>query len=191
VAYWKPELSCTADNTLQIKGETHMAVSDYLLEFTPKLMGESQDHQYKDAVEIDSWSFSGYNASTHHTGSGGGAGKVSLGDLQCNKKAVDTATVTLFLNLCTGKHFEKVVLHCRKKTGDDGKPLEYLTLEMKHVTVSSISLGGHGSATGVSESVSLAFQQIHFKYTAQNEDGTKGASHGEGWNVAKNTKAAA
>jgi type VI secretion system secreted protein Hcp len=168
-----------------------MAVSDYLLEFQPKLKGESQDHQYKDAVEIDSWSWSGHNASTHMHGSGGGAGKVSLGDFQLSKSIVDTATVTLFLNLCTGKHFDKAILHCRKKTGDDGKALEYLTIEMNKVTVSSVSLGGHGSATGVSESVSLAFEEIKLKYTQQNADGTKGSSVGEGWNLAQNKKVAA
>jgi type VI secretion system secreted protein Hcp len=167
-----------------------MAVSDYLLEFQPKLKGESEDHQFKDAIEIDSWSFTGHNASTHMHGTGGGAGKVSLGDLQLSKSIVDMATVTLFLNLCTGKHFEKAILHCRKKTGDDGKALEYLTAEMKDVTVSSVSLGGHGSATGVSESFSLAFTEIKWKYTQQNKDGTKGSSVEEGWNVARNTKAA-
>jgi len=167
-----------------------MAISDYLLEFEPKLKGESQDHQYKDAIEIDSWSFTGHNASTHMHGSGGGAGKVSLGDLQCSKSIVDTATVTLFLNLCTGKHFSKAILLCRKKTGHDGNALEYLTITMEDVTVSSISLGGHGSATGVSESFSIAFTQLKLKYTQQNKDGTKGSSSEEGWNVAQNKKAA-
>lgn len=167
-----------------------MAVSDYLLEFEPKLKGESEDHQYKDAIEIDSWNFNGHNASTHQYGTGGGAGKVSLGDLQLSKSIVDMATVTLFLNCCTGKHFQKATLHCRKKTGDDGKALEYLTVEMKDVTVSSISLGGHGSAHGVSESFTLAFAQIKFKYTQQNRDGTKGSSVEEGWDVSKHQKAA-
>ena len=167
-----------------------MAVSDYLLEFEPKLKGESEDHQYKDAIEIDSWNFNGHNASTHQFGTGGGAGKVSLGDLQLSKSIVDMATVTLFLNLCTGKHFSKATLHCRKKTGDDGKALEYLKIEMKDVTVSSVSLGGHGSATGVSESFALAFASIKLKYTQQNRDGTKGSSVEEGWDVSKHQKAA-
>jgi type VI secretion system secreted protein Hcp len=170
-----------------------MAVSDYLLELKgPQVKGESQDSQYKESIEIDSWSWSAHNASTHQFGSGGGAGKCSLGDLQLSKSIVDSATVTLFQMLCKGTHVNEAILHCRKKAGGTkgDEQVEFLKITMKKCTVSSISLGGHGSATGVSESISLAFEEVKFEYTQQKEDGTKGAVVQGGWNVAQNKAAA-
>jgi len=164
-----------------------MAQSDYLLVFDPQVKGESRDHQYKDAIEIDSWSFTGHNTSTHGTGGGGGAGKVVLGDLQLQKKAVDLASATLFERLCDGKHMKTATLHCRKKSGDQA--LEFLELKLTDVTISSISLGGHGSASGVSESVSLGFSKIEYKYTEQKDDGTKGAGVNVGWDLKQNKAA--
>jgi type VI secretion system secreted protein Hcp len=170
-----------------------MAVSDYLLELKgPQVKGESQDKQYKDGIEIDSWSWSGHNESTHRFGSGGGAGKVSLGDLQVSKSIVDSATVTLFSLLCKGTHVKEAILHCRKKGGgkEGSEQVEFLKISMKNCTISSLSLGGHGSATGVSESASIAYEEIKFEYTKQKDDGTKDATSQGSWNVAKNAEAA-
>jgi type VI secretion system secreted protein Hcp len=170
-----------------------MAVSDYLLELKgPQVKGESIDKQFKDSIEVDSWSWSGHNASTHHFGTGGGAGKVSLGDMQLSKSIVDSATVTLFSMLCKGTHVKEAILHCRKKAGGKGgdEQVEFLKISMKNVTISSLSLGGHGSATGVSESVSLAYEEVKFEYTQQKEDGTKGSVVQGSWNHAKNAEAA-
>jgi type VI secretion system secreted protein Hcp len=170
-----------------------MAVSDYLLELKgPQVKGESQDKQYKDAIEIDSWSWSGHNASTHRFGSGGGAGKCSLGDLQLSKSIVDSATVTLFGMLCKGTHVKEAILHCRKKAGgkDGSEQVEFLKISMKNCTISSLSLGGHGSATGVSESVSVAYEEIKFEYEKQKDDGGKESGTPFGWNVSKNAEAA-
>jgi type VI secretion system secreted protein Hcp len=172
------------------KGETNMAVADYLLEIkTPDVKGESQDDQFKEAIEIDSWSWSGHNASTHHRGSGGGAGKVMHGDLQAQRH-FDKASITLFDKLNCGDHFKEAILHCRKKDGNDGKALEYLKVTMKHVTVSSVALGGSGNGTSVSESLSLAYEEVKFEYTQQKADGTKGAVSQAGWNLAQNKRAA-
>ncbi len=167
-----------------------MAVSDYLLEIKgPDLKGESQDDQFKESIHIDSWSWHGTNASTHHVGAGGGAGKVMHGDMQC-QKYLDKASIILFDKLNCGDHFKEAILHCRKKTGNDGKALEFLKITMKHVTVSNVSLGGHGNATAISESLSLSYEEVKFEYTEQKADGTKGAVVQAGWNLAQNKKAA-
>jgi len=167
-----------------------MAVSDYHLEFKgPKLEGESQDEDFKDCIQIDSWSWTGTNASSHHVGSGGGAGKVLHGDLQC-QKWLDKASIVLFDKLNCGDHFAEAVLHCRKKQGNEGKALEFLKITMKHVTVSNVSLGGHSNATTISESISLSYQEVKFEYTLQKADGSKGAVSQAGWDLGKNKRAA-
>jgi type VI secretion system secreted protein Hcp len=167
-----------------------MAVSDYLLEIKgPDLKGESQDDQFKESIHIDSWSWTGTNASSHHVGAGGGAGKVMHGDMQC-QKYLDKASIILFDKLNCGDHFKEVILHCRKKTGNEGKALEFLKITMKHVTVSNVSLGGHGNATAISESLSLSYEEVKFEYTEQKADGNKGAVVQAGWNLAQNKKVA-
>jgi type VI secretion system secreted protein Hcp len=167
-----------------------MSVSDYLLEIKgPDLKGESQDDQFKEAIEIDSWSWSGHNASSHQRGSGGGAGKVTHGELQAQRH-FDKASVVLFDKLNCGDHFKEAILHCRKKTGDDGKALEYLKITMKKVTVSSVALGGTGNGIAVSESLSLSYEEVKFEYTEQKPDGTKGGVTEAGWNLAQNKRAA-
>jgi type VI secretion system secreted protein Hcp len=167
-----------------------MAVSDYLLEIKgPDVKGESQDDQFKESIHIDSWSWHGSNASTHHIGSGGGAGKVMHGDLSC-QKYFDKASVALFSKLNEGDHFREAILHCRKKTGNEGKALEYLKITMKKVTVSQIGLGGSSNATSISETLALSYEEVKFEYTEQKPDGTKGAVTQAGWNLAQNKRAA-
>ena len=167
-----------------------MAVSDYHLEFKgPDLKGESQDDQFKDCIQVDSWSWTGTNSSTHHVGSGGGFGKVMHGDMQC-QKYLDKASVILFDKLNCGDHFKEAILHCRKKQGSEGKALEFLKITMKHVTVSNVSLGGHNNAGAISESLSLSYEEVKFEYTEQKPDGTKGGVTQAGWNVAQNKRAA-
>lgn len=154
-----------------------MSTADYLLVLNG-IKGEAQDEQYKEAIEIESWSLSAHNASTAAFGTGSGAGKVSLGDIQLSKRIVDIATTSLFKALCTGKVVADGVLHCRKKGGgeDGAAQVEYLKISLFNCTVTSVSLGGHGSATGVSESISMSFEKIQFEYTGQNPDGSKGAT---------------
>jgi type VI secretion system secreted protein Hcp len=167
---------------------TDMAVSDYLLEIkSPDVKGESQDDQYPGAIAIDSWSWSGSNSSTHSVNSGGGSGKVSHGDLQV-QKSLCKASAVVFDKLNKGDHFGEAILHCRKKTGNDGKALEFLKITLKKVTISSHSVGGHGSSD-VTESVSLGYEEIKIEYTEQKPDGTKGAVVQHGWNLAKNKTA--
>ena len=167
-----------------------MAVSDYHLEFKgPDLKGESQDDQFKDCIQIDSWSWTGTNASTHHVGSGGGFGKVMHGDLQC-QKYLDKASIILFDKLNCGDHFKEAILHCRKKQGSEGKALEFLKITMKHVTVSNVSLGGHNNAGAISESLSLSYEEVKFEYTEQKPDGTKGGVTQGGWNLQQNKRVA-
>jgi type VI secretion system secreted protein Hcp len=173
------------NNVLQRK--THMAISDFLLELkSPDVKGESQDDQYPGSIELDSWSWSGSNSSSHAHGSGGGSGKVTHGGISCQKRHCKASAV-LFTKLNEGEHFGEAILHCRKKTGNDGKPLEYIKISMKKVTVSNLHVGGHGSAD-VSDSFNLDYEEIKWEYTEQTPDGKKGAVVQHGWNLAKNKK---
>jgi len=80
----------------------------------------------------------GTNASTHHVG---GGRRRRQGDARRHAMPENTSTrasIILFDKLNCGDHFKEAILHCRKKTGNDGKALEFLKITMKHVTVSNV-----------------------------------------------------
>jgi len=63
--------------------------------------GESIDKQYKGCIDILSWSWGMSQAGTTHSGSGGGAGKVSVADLTITKY-IDKSSLQMTANSCSG-----------------------------------------------------------------------------------------
>src|SRR5688500_18514522 len=100
--------------------------------------GESVDKSHAKEIDISSWSWGMSQSGTTHVGRGGGAGKVSVRDITITKLA-DKATPNLMKACCTGKHFDEAVITVRK-AGDT--PLEYVTLTMKDVIISDLSVSG-------------------------------------------------
>jgi len=92
--------------------------------------------------------------------SGAGGGRKSVSDLRITK-VVDKASAKLFQACATGQHIKQATLVVRKA---GGKP--YLTIKLDNVLVSSYqqSNGAGGKPT---ESISLNFTKIEYKYAAQ------------------------
>jgi len=151
-----------------------MARSDILLEIQgPDIKGESGDQKYKESIEIMAFSISGQNATSFERAEGGGRGKVSLGHLNLTKWH-DKASTPLFNKMCSGEHFSKAVLHCRKQTGAEGKGLEYMTVTMEKCAISSFSSGSHNGADHT-ENFTIAFQKIKIDTKTQSGEGKEGA----------------
>jgi type VI secretion system Hcp family effector len=93
---------------------------------------------------------------TSQSGSGGGAGKVSVHDISITKK-VDKASPTLFLYCANGKHFPKVTVQLRKA----GKV--YVRYNLTNAQISSYQSGGHGNGGVPVESLSLSFSKIQIQ----------------------------
>jgi type VI secretion system secreted protein Hcp len=108
-------------------------------------------------IELDSWSFGASQGSSASRGSGGGAGKVSVHDIQITK-TVDKSSPLLFKACASGKHFPKVTLTVRKA----GKP--YLMLTLSGVLISSYQQSNGGSERPA-ESLSLNFTKIEYQYS--------------------------
>ena len=89
-----------------------MAV-DIFLKLDP-IKGESLDDKHKDEIDILSWSFGESQSGTFHSGSGGGAGKVSVQDLHFTH-FVDKATPELFKVCANGKHIDTAILPTRPR----------------------------------------------------------------------------
>jgi type VI secretion system secreted protein Hcp len=68
-------------------------------------------------------------------------------------------------------------------------PLEYLTITMKKVLITSVSTGGSGGEDKLTENVSLNFAEVHVDYIEQTESGEEGAKPSFKWDIAKNVPA--
>src|SRR5574341_1550732 len=144
-----------------------MAAVDYFLKMDG-IEGESYDHKYKGAIDIESFSFGATQSGTHAGGGGGGAGKVSMQDFHFVMK-VNKASPKLFLACASGQHIKSAILTCRK-AGKDQQ--EYLKYTFTDLLVSSYQTGGSGSSDVVPiDQISLNFSKIETEYKEQKPDG--------------------
>lgn len=146
--------------------------------------GESVDKTYKDKIDIIGWQWGLSNTGTFHHGSGGGAGKASFQNLVITKY-IDAASPNIMLFCANGKHFTKGKVIVRK-AGE--KPLEYLTIEIDKVLVSSYMTGGGTGEERLIETVTLNFATVKIEYTSQSEKGGKGTTNSFNWDIPGNTK---
>jgi type VI secretion system secreted protein Hcp len=148
------------------------------------IKGEARDDKHKEEIDVLAWSWGMSNSGTTHMGGGGGSGKVNVQDLSFTKY-IDKASPDLMLSCCNGKHFDKAVLVVRK-AGE--KPVEYLTITMEEVMITSVSTGGSGGEDRLTENVTLNFAKVKVKYIEQTEKGEEGAKPEMGWDIAANVK---
>jgi type VI secretion system secreted protein Hcp len=148
-----------------------------------EISGESTDEKHHDEIEVLSWSWGLAQSASTNSGGGGGAGKVSVNDLTLTK-LLDIASPLLITMCCTGRHVPKAVLTLRS-SGET--PLEYLTLTLDEVLVSSISVAATEGDDRPAENVTLNFARFHFAYTRQGSDGTLGEAVKAEWDIGRNT----
>jgi type VI secretion system secreted protein Hcp len=150
------------------------------------IKGESRDKESSKVGTIDvlAWSWGLSNSGTAHVGTGAGAGKVNVQDLSLTKY-LDSASPSLILACCNGKHFPEATLSVRK-AGET--PLVYLVIKMTEVMVTAVSTGGSGGEDRLTENVTLNFAKVEVSYTPQDATGKAGNPIPVGWNIAENVK---
>ncbi len=147
------------------------------------LKGESIVDGHEEEIQVLSWNWGMSQAGTTHRGTGGGAGKVDVQDMTISKCA-DTASPNLAMACCNGKHFEEATLTVRK-AGE--KPLDFLTITMKDVIITSVQEGGAMGAEEVDETVALNFAEFKYSYQPQDNKGAKAGGAVEiEYDIAKN-----
>lgn len=144
--------------------------------------GESQDATHKNEIDILAWSWGASQSGTTHMGKGGGGGKVNVQDLSFTHY-IDSASHMLLQRCFDGKHIDKGTLVVRKA---GGTPLEYVTIVMEDIMVTSVSTGGSGGEDRLTENVVLNFSKVDFTYKPQKEDGSADADKKAGWDIAEN-----
>lgn len=148
------------------------------------LEGEAKDKAHGKEIDVLAWSWGASNSGSAHIGGGMGAGKVNVQDLSFTKY-IDKSSPDLMLACCNGKHFPEAKLIVRK-AGEN--PLEYLTITLKDVIVTSVSTGGSGGEDRLTENVTLNFAKVQLNYVEQTATGAPGAKPQMGWDIAANTK---
>jgi type VI secretion system secreted protein Hcp len=157
-----------------------MAV-DMFLKLDP-IKGEATDAKHKEEIDILSWSWGLSQTGAAHSGTGGGAGKVSVQDLHFTHY-IDKAT-TYLIKACTkGEHIDKGVLVVRKA---GGTALEYIKITLEEILVSSVSTGGTHGDERLTENVSLNFKKYKYEYTGQTDKGGAGATAEFKWDIPAN-----
>lgn len=147
--------------------------------------GESKTDGFIEEMDVLSWAWGGSQSGTTHMGSGGGSGKVSVQDLSV-VKYLDKASATLLNFMTTGKHIPKGKLTVRKVAGD--KPIDYVTIDLEEVMITSISTGGSGDSDRLTESVSLNFRKYKFVYMLQDDKGASKAGGDFSYDIAAQKK---
>ena len=143
--------------TSLLMGATTFAAVDMFLKI-PGIDGESTDEKHKSEIDVLAWSWGG---------SAGPGKSVCVQDLSLTKW-VDAATPGLIMNNVMGQVVPTATLVVRK--GGEAQ-LEYLTLTLKNVTVSSYSTGGSGGEDRLTENVTLHFEKLEGKYQRQDPKG--------------------
>lgn len=146
------------------------------------IAGESKDKSHLGEIDVLAWSWGASNSGTFHVGGGGGAGKANVQDLSLTKW-VDLASTEIFLAVCNGKHFPEATLVVRK-AGET--PLEYLTIKMTEVMVTSYSTGGSGGEDRLTENVTLNFSKVQVSYKEQAAKGAQAKAPSVSWDIAAN-----
>jgi type VI secretion system secreted protein Hcp len=149
------------------------------------IKGESIDKVHKDEINVLAWSWGVTQSGSTHISAGSGSGKANFQDISFTKY-IDKASVDLLKHCANGKHIKDALLTVRKA---GGTPLEYVTIKIQDILVSSISTGGSGGEDRLTENVTLNFAKVNFDYIAQKSDGTGEPAAIFAWNIPANAEA--
>lgn len=133
------------------------------------IAGESQDEVHRGEIEVASWHWKMHQQSSVMSGSGGGAGKATINDLEFIHQ-IDRSSPNLMVYCLTGRHIPEVILSVRKA---GGIPLDFLKIVMGDVVITSVEPSA--IANTYWEHVMLSFARLKQEYTLQ---GNLGSSNG-------------
>ena len=145
--------------------------------------GESQDSDHKNEIEVLAFEWKVHQESSMHSGSGGGAGKATVEDLEF-VHYVDRSSPNLMKYCMTGKHVPEAKLVVRKA---GGSPFEYLKYTLSDVIVTGVQpQGANNDELRVRERVRLAFSKVKQEYAVQNAQGGSGGAVTAGYDIKAN-----
>jgi type VI secretion system secreted protein Hcp len=139
------------------------------------IKGESTDSKHKDKIDILTYSWGeSQKGDWGQSGKGCVASMVEMQEINFTFEMCK-ASPKLMESCATGKIASKATFTVRKAGGDTG--IDYLTIKLENVLVSSYQTSGHSDAKPV-DSVTLRFDSIVVEYTSVDKDKAGGKEIG-------------
>jgi type VI secretion system secreted protein Hcp len=145
--------------------------------------GDSEVSGYEKQIDCTSWSWGASQSANMHVATGGAAAGSHVQDIAVTK-AMDAASPNLMQFCCQGSHIAEAKLHCTKSAGVGGR-IEWYTITMTEVIISSVSQQGGGGVDMGSESVTLNFAKVQTQYFKQGATGSAEAGPDVTYNIRK------
>lgn len=142
--------------------------------------GDSKDDKHDKWIQLASYSFGAHNSGTAGVGGGMGAGKVAMQDFSFVPKG-DSGGPDLFLKCASGEHIPEAKLEVQKAAGSS--KLVFFKVTFTDILISSFNTSGADGMLVPQNSVSFNFAKMKMEATAQNNDGSAGATKTTGWDV--------
>lgn len=160
-----------------------MALDTYLQ--IEGIKGESTDDKHKDWIEVFgvTWHVHQPRAASVSTAGGQTNGKAELSELSF-KKLADLSSPILLQTCAAGKTIPKAKFEFMRADGN-GAAICYYTVEIENVMIACVTPNS-GEGGTITESVSLAYSKMKWKYTQQKISGGVGGNTSGGWDAATN-----
>ncbi|MEQ3695880.1 MAG: type VI secretion system tube protein Hcp [Pseudomonadales bacterium] len=129
--------------------------------------GESQHADHRGAIDVLAWSWGVSSEGQRNNRGGACVDGLSL------TKWIDKASGELMMSVVANQSFPEATLTI---TRQGERPIDYLTITLRNVSVSSVSTGGSSGQDRLTESVTLNFEVAEWVYTEQRPDGRPGSS---------------
>jgi type VI secretion system secreted protein Hcp len=149
--------------------------------------GGTQDAKMsqKGCADLRAFNWGCHNSGNWQQGSGGAVAKSSFQDLSV-VMYVESMTPGLLLSCALGKHIADGDLFVRKAGGEN--QVEYFTLHMEDILVTSVELGGQVDDERQTVRVSFNFARFNLKYQDQNKSGGAEGPQLAGYDIARQVK---
>ena len=146
------------------------------------IKGEGTDVNHLNEIEVVSWSWGVSEALISSGGGGIVGGKPKVGDFHVTKQ-LDKASPSLLRACLTAKHIKEIVLTQRRAGA--GK-LNFLTITLKDVLISSLNDVDAGAVPRPTESVVFVFGKVIYEYVPQKANGLPDTPITLKWDVTAN-----
>jgi type VI secretion system secreted protein Hcp len=142
-----------------------------------KVTGEATEENHKEWIDIQSWSWGGYNASNVGYGSGAASGSSVINALQVTCKA-SPASMTLMKYLLLGTHIPNIKLEQTKTTGTGEKP--WVKIELTNSMITSLNQSSDGAE--IYDSMEISYEHVRGIMEEQDASGNLISTKEFGWN---------
>lgn len=157
--------------------------ADYYLQLDG-IKGESADSKHQAWIEcmMVHWEIKQPKSATASTGGGHTAERAELSEIIISK-LVDLASPILAQTCACGKTIPKAKLEMLRADGN-GEPIKYFEVELENVLIGHLAPNFSGDFP--TETLSLKFSKVKWKYTQQKIGGGSTGNTAGGWDLAAN-----